>query len=375
MRVLQLGKFFPPTFGGIEVVTWELAEGLHEAGGAVEVLCANQGLATVHERAAAGYRVSRAGSWGRLLATSMSPALVVELLRRRLAYDVVHVHMPDPMAAAAIWAARPSARLVVHWHSDIVRQRRGLVLYKPLQDWLLARADAVIATSDAYAKASGALEPWLGKVSVVPIGLSDRRFPQPAQVALVARLRGRWRHLVFALGRMTYYKGFEVLVEAARWLPEDCGVIIGGQGERLEALRRQASQAGLQDRVLFPGHIPDDDLASYFEACDVFCVPSTQRAEAYCVAMVEAMAVGRPVVASDIAGSGVPWVNQHGRTGLNVPVGDARALAAALCRLLADDGLREEFAGGARRRHEEEFSAGRMIQRVLALYHQLPARR
>jgi rhamnosyl/mannosyltransferase len=196
----------------------------------------------------------------------------------------------------------------------------------------------------------------LGKVSVVPIGLSDRRFPQPAQVALMARLRGRWRHLVFALGRMTYYKGFEVLVEAARWLPEDCGVIIGGQGERLEALRRQASQAGLQDRVLFPGHIPDDDLASYFEACDVFCVPSTQRAE-------------------DIAGSGVPWVNQHGRTGLNVPVGDARALAAALCRLLADDGLREEFAGGARRRHEEEFSAGRMIQRVLALYHQLPARR
>jgi rhamnosyl/mannosyltransferase len=190
----------------------------------------------------------------------------------------------------------------------------------------------------------------------------------------VEQLRGRWRHLVFALGRMTYYKGFEVLVEAARWLPDDCCVIIGGQGERLEALRRQASQAGLDDRVHFPGHVPDDDLASYFEACDVFCMPSTQRAEAYCVAMVEAMAVGRPVVASDIAGSGVPWVNQSGCTGLNVPVGDSRALAAALCRLLADDELRHELARGARRRQEEEFGAARMIQRVLPLYRQPPGR-
>jgi hypothetical protein len=183
-------------------VTWELAEGLHEAGVAVEVLCANQGLVTVHERAAAGYRVSRAGSWGRLLATSVSSALVVQLLRRRLPYDEVPVHMPDPMAAAAIWHARRSARLVVHWHSDIVRQRRGLELYKPLQDWLMARADAVIATCDAYARASDALAPWLGKVTVVPIGLRDRRFPKPAQAARIAQLRGRWRHLVFALGRM-----------------------------------------------------------------------------------------------------------------------------------------------------------------------------
>ncbi len=374
MRVLQLSKFFPPIFGGIETVTWELAEGLHAAGATVEVLYANQAPHTLREQAPSGYGIVRAGAWGQLLSTSMAPPMVAEMLRRRQAHDIVHVHMPDPMAAVALWAARPSARVVVHWHSDVIRQRRALALYRPLQDWLLARADAVIATSDAYARASGPLAPWLGKVAVVPIGMSDNR-PQACRLrAAEVRQRVRGRHLVFALGRMTYYKGFEVLIEAARQLPDDCAVIIGGHGELLDEYRHRVARAGLGGKVQLPGHIPDDELASYFEACDVFCMPSTLRAEAYGVAMVEAMAVGRPVVASDITGSGVPWVNQHGRTGLNVPVNDAGALADALRSLLSDDTLRHALGQGARRRYEEEFSAARMTARVLDLYRSLLAR-
>jgi glycosyltransferase involved in cell wall biosynthesis len=371
VRVLQLSKFFPPIFGGIETVTWELAEGLHAAGAQVEVLCSNQAAATVRERASAGYRIVRAGSWGQLLSTSMAPPMVGELLRRRRAHDLIHVHMPDPMAAAALWTARPTGRVVVHWHSDVIRQRRALALYRPLQDWLLARADAVIATSDAYAAASQALLPWRGKVAVVPIGMSDNRSEACRQRAADVQRRLRGRRIVFALGRMTYYKGFGVLIEAARRLPEDCAVIIGGDGDLLEDYRHQVARAGLSGKVHLPGHIPDDELASYFHACDVFCMPSTLRAEAYGVAMVEAMAVGRPVVASDISGSGVPWVNQHGRTGLNVAVGDAGALAAALTRLLTDEPLRLQLAEGARRRYEEEFAASRMTQRVMELYRRL----
>lgn len=374
MRVLQLTKFFPPIFGGIEAVTWELAEGLHGAGVEVSVLCSNQAARTQRERAPSGYPVVRAASWGQLMSTSLAPAMAIELLRRRTAHDIIHVHMPDPMAALALWVSRPAARLVVHWHSDVIRQRRALALYRPLQSWLLARADAVIATSDAYARASGPLAPWLHKVAVVPIGMSDNR-PQACRLrAAEVRQRVRGRHLVFALGRMTYYKGFEVLIEAAKQLPDDCAVIIGGHGELLDEYRHQVAQAGLSGKVLLPGHIPDDELASYFKACDVFCMPSTLRAEAYGVAMVEAMSVGKPVVATDIAGSGVPWVNQHGRTGLNAPVGDAKALAAALTTLLADHAQRLALGQAARRRYEEEFSAARMTERVLALYRDLLAR-
>ncbi len=371
MKVLQLSKFYPPVLGGIESVAWELVEGLNSSGVRADVLCSNQGWQTVREYFPGGYDVVRAGSAGTLLSTSMSavmPRLVAEMGRRA---DIVHVHMPDPMAALAVWLARPKCRVVVHWHSDVIRQRRSLALYEPLQRWLLGRADAVIATSPPYMDASEPLQPWRNKVCVIPIGISDNR--AAASVDLVQALKRKYgeRRLVFALGRMTYYKGFDILVEAANQLPDDCVVLIGGVGEMLESYKSFARQQGLATKVQFVGHIPDNELPSYFAACDIFCFSSTVRAEAYGVAMLEAMVMGKPVVATDIAGSGVPWVNQHGVTGLNVAAGESRPLAAALRILLDDREMRADLGEGGRKRYEDEFESKKMTARTLELYGQL----
>jgi rhamnosyl/mannosyltransferase len=174
---------------------------------------------------------------------------------------------------------------------------------------------------------------------------------------------------------MTYYKGFDVLIDAAAALPDDCAVMIGGDGELLDYYQRMVLRRGLAGKVHLLGHINDNDLPSHFEACDVFCMPSTVRAEAYGIAMVEAMVMGKPIVASDIAGSGVPWVNLHGQTGLNVPVRDSSALAAALTRLLHDQPLREHLGAAARERYQQDFNAERMTHQTLDLYRcLLPAR-
>jgi rhamnosyl/mannosyltransferase len=371
VRVLQISKFYPPVMGGIESVAWELTEGLNRAGVPTDVLCAAQATRTVVEQRDTGYRVIRAGQWGMWMSTSMSPAMPLRLLGLAQDHDIIHVHMPDPMAAAAVWMARPKGRLVVHWHSDVIRQRRALKLYQPLQDWLLDRAAAIVATSEPYARASAALQRWQHKVSVIPIGISDNRPQACSERAAAIRQRYGRRHLVFALGRMTYYKGFDVLIDAAAALPDDCVVAIGGQGELLEHYRTQVKRRGLAGKVHLLGHIPDDELASHFEACDVFCMPSTLRAEAYGVAMVEAMVMGRPIVASDIPGSGVPWVNVHGRTGYNVPVQQPRELAAALTLLLHDDSLRADMGAASRQRYLDEFAAPLMTGRMLELYRTL----
>lgn len=375
MRVLQISKFYPPVMGGIESVAWELTEGLNRAGVPTNVLCAAQSTRTVIEERAPGYSVTRAGQWGMWMSTSMSPSMPLNLRSLARDHDIIHVHMPDPMAAAAVWMVRPRGRVVVHWHSDVIRQRRALKAYEPLQNWLLARADAIVATSEPYALASVALRRWQNKVAVIPIGISDNRPTACSERAAAIRQRFGRRHLVFALGRMTYYKGFDVLIEAAAALPEECVVAIGGQGELLDHYRTQVNRRGLAGKVHLLGHIDDDELASHFEACDVFCMPSTLRAEAYGVAMVEAMVMGRPIVASDILGSGVPWVNLHGVTGLNVPAGDAHALACALGELLQSSARCQQFGHAARLRYEQEFGAERMTQRTLDLYRQLPAAR
>lgn len=373
ISVLQLSKFYPPVMGGIESVAWELTEGLNAAGVGCDVLCANQQAQTLHERVAAGYTVCRAASWGTLLSTSVAPALAWQLQRMAAGRDIIHVHMPDPAAAAALLAVRPRARVVVHWHSDVIRQRLAMRVYAPLQNWLLRRADAIVATSQPYAESSLALKPWRNKVHVIPIGIGDNAGQvDPLGVAAV-RQRVRQRRIVFALGRMTYYKGFDVLIEAAVALPDDVAVLIGGDGELFDNLKKLAARKGVAGKVQFLGHIPDDVLPQYFAACDVFCMPSTVRAEAYGVAMLEAMVMGKPIVASDIAGSAVPWVNVHGETGLNVPVRDPGALAQALTGLFDNPAQRERMGQAARARYLGQFNAASMTSRTLDLYRRVLA--
>ena len=373
MRVLQLSKFYPPVWGGIEAAAWELNEGLARAGVSADVLCSHQRAWTEVSTSAAGYRVTRAASLGLLLSTSMAPALLWQLSRLAEGRDIIHVHMPDPMAALAVWAVRPRARVVLHWHSDVVRQRRAMRLYEPLQHWLLARADAIIATSSAYAQASAPLQPWQHKVTVIPIGISDNHSQASSNKAAAIRQRFQGRRIVFALGRMTYYKGFDVLIAAAAALPEDTVVLIGGAGQGLSDLQAMMAANGLAGKVHLLGAVADADLPSYFEACDLFCLPSVARSEAYSVAMIEAMLMARPIVATEINGSGVPWVNKDGETGINVPVGQPIALAAALRLLLQDAPLRERYGAAARRRYLQEFSAELMTRRTLELYRRLLA--
>ena len=371
MKVLQLTKFYAPAKGGIETVVLELAQGMNRSGVDVQVLCAGTERRTRHDRTSEGIAITRAGSMGKLLSTSMAPALIPHARRLAAGVDVIHVHMPDPMAALALWVTRPAAKVVVHWHSDVVRQRTALRLYQPLQRWVLRRADAIIATSEPYAQSSRWLPPWKDKTVVIPIGISDHR--GLSQPETVRRIRERFggREIVFSLGRMTYYKGFDVLMDAAASIPDHCVIVVGGDGELLEYYQSEARRRGLAGRIHFVGRIPDHELASYFEAASMFCLPSTQRAEAYGVVLLEAMAMAKPVIATQIPGSAVPWVNQSEVTGLNVAVGDAAALARAVSRIATDEACALRFGEAARVRYEQCLSADTMVRSTMALYAEL----
>ena len=111
MNILQFTKFYAPVTGGIETVVLELTQGLSRLGVKVDVLCAGTERRTRHDRTAEGGTITRAGSLGTFLSTSVSPALVTQARRMAAGYDVIHVHMPDPMAApGALKMATVSSR-------------------------------------------------------------------------------------------------------------------------------------------------------------------------------------------------------------------------------------------------------------------------
>ncbi len=369
MKILELGKFYPPERGGIETLLKLWCEGFVAAGDEVDCVVANTSARTVDETPG-GVRVHRLASHGMAMGTSLCPSYISA--PRRFPADIVHAHFPNPLADLACLRTPKGTPVVVSWHSDIVRQRALMGLYKPLQTALLRRADRIVVATPNHLEFSPWLPAFRDKVAVIPFGLDLARFApgafDPAKVAAL-RARAGGRAILLNVGRLVGYKGQRHAIEALAELP-GAELWLVGTGPLEAALRGTAAAAGVADRVVFHGDVADADLPCFFHACDIFVFPSVTPNEAFGLVQVEAMACGKPVVACTLR-SGVPWVCADGVTGLTVPPGESAALALALRRLLGEESLRLRLGEAGRRRAREEFASAVMVERYRSLFARL----
>lgn len=366
MKILQLGKFHPIR-GGVEKVMLDIASGLSCRGIDCDMLCA--ALKGSYEIPINAHgRIIATRSAAKVKATMLSPAMILRLRKICRGYDIIHVHHPDPMAALALRLSGFRGRVVLHWHSDIVRQRQLLRIIRPLQSWLLCRADAIVTTSPTYLEASTWLAPYRDKCRCIPIGIHPVE-DVPDEKTESLRSRYGNRRIVFSMGRLVSYKGFEYLIDAAAFLPDDIVVLIGGTGPLRDRLQSRIDAAGHSEKVKLIGFIPDEELPAYYRAASLFCMSSVERTEAFGVVQIEAMSCGTPLVATLIPGSGVPWVNADGVSGRNAPPRDPQALARAIIEVVSDTS--GQFRRGAVLRFRELFTEQRMITSVLDLYSEI----
>lgn len=370
MNVLHVGKYYPPDLGGIESVTQTLVTGLRDSGINADVLCFAKGARTridMHD----GASIVRAGTIATLSSQPISLSFFWHFLRLVKCYDLVHLHVPNPLGSLIALLLPKGKKLVVHWHSDIIRQKLLLKLFTPIQSLMLKRADAIIVTSPAYLQGSVTLRKFSAKVVAIPIGIKpDSSVISDAEVEAI-RSRFSGKYLVFSLGRLIYYKGFEYLIEAARLLPDKYVIAIGGVGEMRESLQALINDHGLQKKVFLVGRISSTELPAYYEACNVFCLPSVEKSEAFGVVLLEAMSYGRPIVATKIFGSGVPWVNCEGVSGTNVQVRDPAALASALREICENQELANKYGQGALNRFHDVFTDSIFLTNIVSLYRQI----
>ncbi|EIT7143536.1 glycosyltransferase [Vibrio vulnificus] len=365
MKVLQLSKLYPPFWGGIETVVYDIATEIRKSDVDVDVLCVSNEFKS-SEEIIDNVKVYRMSSFLHLASVYLSFSYIYKWFKLRWRYDIVHIHMPNPLANLALFLFRPNCKLVVHWHSDIVKQKYLKYFLLPLQTWILSRADRVIVTSPNYAKHSNDLKKYLGKVEVIPIGISDRSNSVNDEYLSTLRLKYESKKVIFTLGRHVYYKGFSYLIDAANSLPDNFVILIGGTGELTEKLMVQVENNNLQDKVFFLGKLPDTELSSYYALCDVFCLPSIEKSEAFGVVQLEAMSFGKPVVSTNIQGSGVSWVNQDGVSGYISPVKDSLQLAYNLQKALSNldsQDIRNYFTAN--------FTKEIMIEKIEKLYKEI----
>lgn len=382
-RVLHIGKFYPPFAGGMENFLRDLLEQQNHQKG--------QAAALVHEHRRSWHPwpplqadnglIYRAPCYGRLLYAPVSPHFPFWLHQsiRQFKPQLLHLHLPNTSAFWALFS--PLARQlpwVIHWHSDVVasewdrRLTPAYRLYRPFEQALLKRSQAIIATSPPYLESSAALQNWREKCHIIPLGIDPQRLAQasPGHLKWAEQQWGQTRLRVLSVGRLTYYKGHEFLLDAIAQVADSKAVIVG-QGEKERHLRRKLENNALQQRVLLAGYCDSAQLAALFATCDVFCLPSLERTEAFGVVLMEAMYYGKAIIASNIPGSGVTWVVQDGMNGLLARSADSGALAQALCRLRDGTELARTLGKTGKRRFEQEFHIKQVAEQHERLYQKI----
>lgn len=382
MRVLHVGKYYPPFAGGMEYFLADLLRSLSACGTQVAALVHQSEWGGGGSRPApdADIPVYRAPCFGRLLYAPLSPAFPRWLHRaiREFRPDLLHLHLPNTSAFAALML--PSARRlpwVIHWHADVVAstidRRLALAygLYRPLEQRLLSASRAIIATSPPYLQASTALEQWRARCHLVPLGLDPWRLPEPGEAARqqAESLWGNSGFRILAIGRLTYYKGHDVLIRAASGVAGS-RILIVGSGDLRERLAAQILTQGLAERVQLTGFLPDDTLNALMASCDLICLPSLERTEAFGLVLLEAMRFGKAVVVSDIPGSGTGWVVRQAEHGLLAEPGNVAELTTALCALRDDRTRLQRLGRSGRQALAEQFGIDAVARQINAVYAQ-----
>lgn len=378
MKIAHWAKFYPPEWGGMERVTRDLATGMAELGMRTIVIAFARDPALSGDGTVEGVRVVRAPLLANPANQPMSFRWVWGCIRHSWRSGAVIIHAPNLMALLPLavlmlfrpFGIGPRRRLLV-WHSDIVGKGWLGLLVRPAEELLARLSTVIVATSPPYAEASAVLRRHRRKVRIVPLGIDPPDLPPPELLPempplperLAQRIAGR--PLILSIGRLVPYKGFDTLIRAVASLEAEAVCVIVGTGPERQALEELARRMGVADRVLFAGSCSGAELAALFRHARLYAMSSSMRSEAFGVVLLEAMSHGLPIVACDIAGSGVPWVARQGENALIVPPGDAAALDDALSALLGDKALSARLGAAGKRGFAASFTKAAMVRGYL----------
>ena len=263
IRILQVNKLYYPVTGGIERVVQQLAEGLCDVTDSKVLVCQQKGKTTTEQ--INGVEVTRASSIGMLSSLPLSMSFLWKFRNMSRDRDILHIHMPFPLGDLACFLSGYRGKVVLWWHSDIVRQKRMLKIYRPLMEWLLRRADCIIVATQGHIDGSEFLKPYEDKCRIIPFGV-ERQIEETADrwIAVQEESSGRQHsskdsvRFLF-VGRLVYYKGCNELIRAfiqASASRSDLFLDIVGTGPLEREMKEMVHEAGLEERVRFYANAP-----------------------------------------------------------------------------------------------------------------------
>lgn len=382
MNIFHIGKYFPPFFGGIENVTADLVSEQSKAGSQVFALVHRHEVSEKYaEESLSGARVCRVPIVAKAVFVPVAPkfGFFLNNILDGSRPDVMHLHMPNVSCFWALFSKKAKVvPWVVHWHADVLgtvpdwRVKLLYPFYRIFERALLKKAAAVIVTSPAYLETSSPLSEFREKCHVVPLGIKDEIGEHgPIESYSEITTSGCDALKLITIGRLTYYKGHSILFEAISKQQDfdvDVHLTVIGSGELEEQLKSQVHELRLENLVTFAGSVDDDELKQQLNACDLMCLPSIERTEAFGVVLLEAMRASKPCLVTDVPGSGMSWVVQDGLTGLVVKAGDVDDLAEKIIYVANNRERLVEMGKAGRKRFEQHFTIEEVAVQIDEIY-------
>jgi glycosyltransferase involved in cell wall biosynthesis len=386
MRILKLCVRFPPAPGGVEFQMLKICKELRKRGHDVEVFTSdlyseipwkklNEPCSNVE-----GIPVRRFKAYslkGDLQYTIM-PSLLGAVLKGR--WDIIHAHsygyFPSHVGAMAARLERGKFIFTPHFHPGETswgggRRKRIRSLYDNyFSGRVIKAADKIICVSKG--EINHAIDAGFSadKIVIVPDSVDISRFENLQKSSFKSK-PGIGSDFVLFVGRLAKNKGLEYLIgsvpEVLQRFPDTKFVLIGEDEGMLQKLLGLADNLRVEDKVLFLGALDDEDVSQAYMDCSVFVLPS--EFEAFGIVLIEAMAAKKPCVATRVGG--IPYVLKDAETGILVDYADKHQLAEAICDFLGDEKKRTTFGRAGRRRVEENFTVGNVVDRLENVYREV----
>ena len=364
MKILQVNKFYHPWIGGVETVVKNISEGLNSLGFNLQVLCCND-INHTEIKEIGGVKVVAASIWKIVLKMPISFSFFYYFYKMTREVDIVDLHHPFPLSFLAYFIFRPKAKLVIHYHSDIIKQKKTAKILQSLFRFVLHKASAVIVSSPNLIESSKLLSEFKKKCVVISFGIDSNHLMHMADDSEVDKIRQKYGKFVLYVGRLSYYKGVEYLIEA--FCKIDAKLVIIGEGEEALRLKKKVDDLKINSKVYFINHVGESELANYYRAANVFVLPSIYPSETFGIVLLEAMSLGTPVISTEL-GTGTSYVNKNGETGFVVPIRDSCQLVFAINKILRSPNLHAEFSKKSFNRIRTEFDLKKMLAKTKEVY-------
>jgi len=371
MKVLHFYKtYLPDTIGGLEQSINQIARGTAKLEVTTEVLTLSP---TVVDRTVEvdGHMVHRCRSNFEVASTPFSASAFLRFRQMARKADIIHFHFPYPFADILHLTTRINKPTLITYHSDIIKQKQLLKLYKPIKQRFLSSVDHIVATSPNYLASSHVLSRFKHKTSIIPLGLDKATYPKACTERLSFWKKRVGPRFFLFVGVIRYYKGLHILVDAAR--NSDYPIVILGAGPVEAELKAHAAKLGINN-IHFLGFLPDEDKVALLELCYAVIFPSHLRSEAFGISLLEGAMYGKPLISSEI-GTGTSYININKKTGIVVPPSDPAELRQAMDYLWNNPEEAAAMGQRAEARYWKLFTAEQMAESYVALYKELLGRR